>query len=65
MKKLLLLFIIAFAFCGCENAKEKNGPEEEVLIDTTFIEKVEKKADEVNKKAKELNEELDELIEEL
>lgn len=65
MKKLLLLLIIAFAFSTCENVKEKNENQEEVLIDTTFIEEVEKKADELNKKAEELNDELDELIEEL
>jgi uncharacterized protein YcfL len=65
MKKLLMLLIVAFAIYGCENAKEKKENQEEVLIDTTFIEEVEKKADEVNKKAKELNDELDELINEL
>jgi len=65
MKKLLLLLIIAFAFFACESVKEKNENQDEVLIDTTFIEEVEKKADELNKKAEELNDELDELIEEL
>jgi len=65
MKKLLILLILAFAIYGCENAKEKKESPEEVLIDTTFIKEVEKKADKVNKKAKELNDELDELINEL
>ena len=64
MKKLLLSIVIAIFLIGCENAGDKKGAEEE-LIDTTFIENVEKKADEVNKKAEELNDELDELIEEL
>jgi len=65
MKKLALIIVLAIFFFSCENTTQKNGSQEEQFIDSTFIENVEKKADEVKKKAEELNEDLDELIKDL
>lgn len=64
MKKVLLIAVLA-VFLSCNSTVNKSESQEADFIDTTFIESVEKKADEVKKKADELNKDLDELIEEL
>ncbi len=64
MKKVLLIVLFAIFF-SCNSSVEKSESQESEFIDTTFIENVEKKAEEVKKKTEELNEDLDELIKEL
>lgn len=64
MKKILLMAVLVAIFFSCNSPVNKTESQEE-LIDTTFIENVEKKAEEVKKKADDLNKDLDELIKEL
>ncbi len=64
MKKIALIVVLAIFCFSCESTTQKNGSQEQ-FIDSTFIENVEKKADEVKKKAEELNKDLDELIKDL
>lgn len=64
MKKILLMAVLVAIFFSCKSPVNKTESQEE-LIDTTFIENVEKKAEEVKKKADDLNKDLDELIKEL
>jgi peptidoglycan hydrolase CwlO-like protein len=65
MKKLAFVIVLALFFMSCENSANKKSDNNETSIDTTIIDKIEKKAEEVQKETEELNKEIDELTKDL